>query len=136
VVCAWYLNGVSKATGTSYTVGTGLAAGIYRLDVSVFTADGKRAGSAKHAFQVQPPAAAVQATLQWDPNGEADLAGYKLHYGTVSGSYTTVVDVGNHTTYTLAGLSAGTTYYIAATAYNSSGLESIYSNEVVFTGSP
>ncbi|MCK7504726.1 MAG: hypothetical protein MZV70_12005 [Desulfobacterales bacterium] len=31
---------------------------------------------------------AAQATLAWDPNTESDLAGYKIHYGTASGSYT------------------------------------------------
>ncbi len=137
VAYVWCLNGVSKATGASFTVGSGLAAGVYRLDVSAFTADGKRAGSASHQFQVQaPPPGVVQANLAWDPNGEADLAGYKLHYGTASGSYTQVVDVGNQTTFTLTGLTAGTTYYITATAYNASGQESAYSNEVIFTGSP
>ena len=63
--------------------------------------------------------------------GLRNLAGYKLHYGLASGSYTTVVDVGNRTTYTLAGLTAGITYYITATAYNSSGLESDYSDELI-----
>jgi hypothetical protein len=135
VACAWYLNGVSKAVGTSYTVGSGLAAGLYRLDVSVFSADGKRAGSATCSFQVQAAAGMVQATLEWDANSEPDLAGYKLHYGTACGNYTSVVDVGNQTTYTLSGLTAGTTYYITATAYNTAGLDSTYSNEVVFTSS-
>ena len=60
-----------------------------------------------------PPAAPVQATLEWDPNSEPDLAGYKLHYGLASGSYTSVVDVGNQTSYILTGLTAGTTYYIS-----------------------
>ena len=29
------------------------------------------------------------ATLQWNANGEADLAGYRVEYGTVSGSPST-----------------------------------------------
>jgi hypothetical protein len=136
VACVWYLNGVSKATGVSFTVGAGLAAGVYRLDVAVFSADGKRGGSASHQFRVNAPALPVQATLEWDPNDEPDLAGYKIHWGLASGSYTNVVDVGNQTSYTLTGLTAGTTYYISATAYNTSGMQSIYSNEVIFSGSP
>jgi len=130
VVCAWYLNGVAKTTGTAYTVGSGLAAGVYRLDAAVFTADGKRAGSATHSFRVNA-AVATQATLEWDPNSETNLAGYKIHYGLASRSYTSVVDVGKQTTCTLKNLLAGTTYYIAATAYNTSGLQSGYSNEVI-----
>ena len=38
-------------------------------------------------------ARAEQVTLAWDANTESDLAGYKVHYGTASGSYTTSVDV-------------------------------------------
>ena len=52
----WYLNGVSKATGTSasprFTFGSTLAVGYYRLDVTAFTADGSRAGAGTHRFTV------------------------------------------------------------------------------------
>jgi fibronectin type 3 domain-containing protein len=102
--------------------------------VTVMTTDGSRAGSITHTFQVTP-ATVTQATLEWDPNSETDLAGYKLYYGQASGSYDTTIDVGNQTTYTLTDLPVGETYYIAATAYNTSGLESGYSNEVIFDAS-
>jgi hypothetical protein len=59
-----------------------------------------------------------------------DLAGYKIYYGTSAATYGTPVDVGNVTTYDLTGLTAGTTYYIAATAYDTSGNESVKSNEI------
>lgn len=36
---------------------------------------------------------AATFTLQWDPNSEQDLAGYKLHYGTVSGEYFVTIDL-------------------------------------------
>jgi 6-phosphogluconolactonase len=52
VVYVWYLNGVSQATGSSYTFGSSLLAGYYRLDVTAYTADGARAGSATARFQV------------------------------------------------------------------------------------
>lgn len=71
----------------------------------------------------------ADVTLEWDPNTEADLAGYKIHYGTTSGQYVQHVDVGNVTHYTITGLSDGV-YYFAATAYNTSGIESAYSNEI------
>src|SRR5207249_1355262 len=73
---------------------------------------------------------AAQVTLAWDPNIDPDLAGYKLYYGTSSGSYQFSVDVGNRTSYSLAGLLEGQIYYFAVTAYNSSGIESAFSNEV------
>ena len=68
--------------------------------------------------------------LAWDANTESDLAGYKIYYGTSSGQYGTPKDAGNVTTYALTGLTAGTTYFIAATAYDTSGNESTKSNEV------
>ncbi len=76
---------------------------------------------------------AAQVTLAWDPNTEPDLAGYKLYYGTSSRSYQLGGDLGNRTSYTLAGLLEGQIYYFAATAYNSSLNESGFSNEVSTT---
>ncbi len=68
--------------------------------------------------------------IQWKPNSESDLAGYKVYYGTAHRTYAAPIDVGNVTTYEITGLSAGT-YYIAITAYDTSGNESDYSYEVV-----
>jgi hypothetical protein len=59
-----------------------------------------------------------------------DLAGFKIYYGTAPGRYDHSIDVGNVATYTLTGLTPGQTYYIAATAYDTSKMESGYSNEV------
>ncbi len=76
---------------------------------------------------------ASSVTLAWDPNPEPDIAGYILHYGTSSGSYSNSVNVGNVTTNTVAGLAVNVTYFFAVTAYNASGLESDFSNEVSYT---
>jgi len=78
---------------------------------------------------------AIDIIIGWDANTEPDLVGYKLHYGTVSKTYTTTVDVGNITQYTLRDLVAGTTYYFAATAHNDNS-ESDYSNELAYTVRP
>src|SRR3990170_3256250 len=82
---------------------------------------------------------AGDATLSWtapctNTNGSAltDLSGYKLYYGTQSGSYSKTLDVGNATTYRVQSLSAGS-YYFAVTAYNSAGRESAYSTEAAKT---
>ncbi len=69
-------------------------------------------------------------TLSWDAVTDPGTAGYKLHYGTVSGTYTNSVDTGVMTSYTVTNLTEGRTYYFAVTAYNTSGNESGYSNEV------
>ena len=78
-------------------------------------------------------ARAEQVTLAWDANTEADLAGYKVHYGTASGSYTTSVDVHKVTTAIVTGLAAGQTYYFVVTAYNAANNESGYSNQVSYS---
>ena len=75
-------------------------------------------------------ALSAQIKLAWDANAEPDLAGYKIYYGTASHSYGTPINVGKVTNYTLTGLTAGQTYYISVTAYDSSSNESDKSNEV------
>jgi hypothetical protein len=71
---------------------------------------------------------AADAILSWSPNTESDVAGYRVHYGTTSGLYPTVIDVGLVTAYTVSGLGPGT-YYFALTAYNLAGAESGFSSE-------
>ena len=79
-----------------------------------------------------PSVYAGSVTLAWDANTEPDLAGYKLHYGTQHANYTQTIDVGNVTQYTIDGLDDYTVYYYAATAYDTDGNESGFSNEVIY----
>jgi hypothetical protein len=72
----------------------------------------------------------ADVTLAWDPNSEASLKGYKVYYGSASGNYSFMVDVGNWTSLTISGLEAGKTYYFAATAYGPAGEESGMSGEL------
>jgi hypothetical protein len=88
---------------------------------------------------IMPISAAMAAsiTLAWNPNPpEDEVAGYVIYYGKTSGRYTYVVDVGNMTTCTLAGLSPGVPYYIALTAYDAYDNESDLSDEVSGIGTP
>ena len=91
------------------------------------------------------PAYAVDVTLEWDANTEPDLAGYRIYYDIDSGppydgtgalEGTSWINVGNVTTYTLHGLADGVAYFFTATAYDSEGLESSYSNEVTLSAAP
>ncbi len=76
------------------------------------------------------PVLAGTISLKWDPVADSDLAGYKIYYGTAPGSYHSSKKVGRVTSYTLEGLSECTRYYLVVSAYDTSGNESAFSNEV------
>jgi hypothetical protein len=80
-------------------------------------------------------------TLSWDAptknaNGTplTDLAGYNVYYGKQYRNYESKIRVGNVKEYTITNLAGDVTYYCAVTAYDSSGNESSYSDEVSTTG--
>lgn len=67
--------------------------------------------------------------LAWEPSPDKTTVGYRLYWGAASGSYTNSAAVGNTTNCTITGLAIATTFYFAATAYDTNGLESAFSNE-------
>jgi hypothetical protein len=76
------------------------------------------------------------AVLTWDTVSDPDLLGYRIYYGTAPGMYFQPRggrDPVNVTTYTVMGLTSGTTYYFATTAYGTTQFESAFSNEVCNT---
>jgi predicted hotdog family 3-hydroxylacyl-ACP dehydratase len=75
---------------------------------------------------------AADVQLAWDPSPSPEVTGYHLYWGPASRSYDQQQDVGFDTSATVTNLVAGTTYYFAVTAYESAGLESDFSNEVVY----
>ena len=83
-----------------------------------------------------PPVTAGTIKLGWPANTEPDLAGYRVYYGTSSGSYGQPIDVGlasqegGLTTYSLTNLTKGQNYCFTITAYDTSNNESSRSNEV------
>jgi len=62
------------------------------------------------------------------------VAGYRVYWGSSSGSYSQAhgagVNTGSTTSYTVTGLTVGRTYYFAVTAYDAAGNESAFSGEV------
>lgn len=83
--------------------------------------------------------AGTNVTFQWDANSESDLAGYKIYRSNVSGDYSSpanVLDIPlsaladtGEPQYTEEDVPDGEWFWVA-TAYDTSGNESGYSNEV------
>lgn len=79
------------------------------------------------------PAWAGQVSLSWDASTDSAVVGYYVYYGLAPRTYPFRVDVGNQTSYSVPSLTEGQTYYFAVTAYNTTRVESVYSNEVFAT---
>jgi len=84
------------------------------------------------------PINAAEVKLGWDKSVEPDVIGYKIRYGNESGKYEAMIDVpsntlvdGENPSYTVENLLDGRFYFFVATAYDTGGLESLYSNEVM-----
>src|SRR5262249_52900836 len=74
--------------------------------------------------------AAATVSLSWDPVQSSAVRGYVVYDGPSAGNYTSRIDVGNVTTYSVPNLVEGATYHFAVTAYDASHNESGYSNDV------
>jgi hypothetical protein len=75
---------------------------------------------------------AQSVILNWNASSTPTVTGYNVYYGTSSGNYPYKLNVGDTTTCSLSNLTAGVTYYFAATAYDAYGDESAFSSEVNF----
>jgi len=127
----------SFSTSTGVLSGTPTAAQVGSYSNIVITvSDGKASASLK-AFSIAVSAVANgSATISWTPptrNSDGstltNLAGYRIYYGTSSGSMTRSVQVANAgiATHVVDNLSPAT-WYFAVRAYSSSGAESAASN--------
>lgn len=81
------------------------------------------------------PAQAALCTLEWSPNTETDLAGYKAYHSTTSQTYTNPpVVVPSEFVWTTCEafsiIADGRTHYFSVTAYDTAGNESAKSSEV------
>ena len=81
------------------------------------------------------PASSV--TLDWNPNTEPDLAGYKIYVATSSGAYGAAIatEPATATSHVVTGLQPGVTYFFVITAFDTAGNESARSDEVSATAS-
>ena len=81
--------------------------------------------------------AATNVLFEWDANTESDLAGYNIYQSDISGVYDIskligTVDKADCCQFTKDGVPDGTWFWVA-TAFDTSGNESAYSNEVTDT---
>lgn len=135
----------NKPAWAHFDVATGRLEGIPQFgdigsyDGIVISVSDGRASASLPPFSIEVSQDALgSVTLEWAPpqantdgSYAGDLAGYVIYWGTESGSYEQQVRIENVglTAYVVDGLRPAT-YYFAATAFNSAGLESGYSNEV------
>lgn len=96
------------------------------------TADWRR----EKLLGVKPQPVYLTKGFSWDaPTQNTDctplvnLAGFKFYYGTRSGNYTKMIDIGMTTRFKVS--LKRETYYFAVKAYTTDGTESDFSNEVV-----
>jgi hypothetical protein len=79
-------------------------------------------------------------TLRWSQSSAANVDGFRVHYGTSPGSYTTTINVGRPSpssgvfSYNLT-VGDNATVYVALTAYGAGFLDSFHSNEKVLAPS-
>lgn len=121
------LNGTPSTTGT-YS------------NIAITVSDGNASASlAAFAIAVTSTTSGTgNATLSWvtptqntDGSTLTDLSGYRIYYGSSANSLTSSVNVSaSATSYTVSGLTNGTTYYFAMTSLSASGLESDRSTAV------
>jgi hypothetical protein len=130
------LTGSLRGTPSAAHVGT-------ISNITIAVSDGVNSVNlAPFSFQVAAAAAPVAgsgtATLSWQPPTQRidgsplnGLAGYKVHVGQTSRSYSRVIDIAGsvNTRYTVTGLGAGR-WYFAVSAYDNDGLASDFSAEV------
>ena len=127
-----------KLSGAPATTDVGNYSGIV-ISVKDGTATTSLASFSIAVNQAQPQTGSF--TLGWvapatradgTPLSLSDIDGYRVYYGTKSGVYTSTYDVtdGTATSITISSLPVGT-YFIAMTTYDSAGMESAKSAEVV-----
>ena len=128
---------------TGALTGTPASAGTF-ANIEIAATDGNSV-TALPQFNITVTAPASTSTsvvtLAWTPPTEnvdgsalVDLSGYKIHVGDQPQSYSETISVSNPglTRFVIDALPPGT-HYVAMTAYNTSGAESDYSEEVKVT---
>jgi hypothetical protein len=131
------VNWVTSSTATWQTGNISLELGSNTIVISAIDVDGKL--STDTLTVNRETTGSGSATLSWIPPTQrtdstplTDLAGYRIYYGRMSKTYDYQINVDNPgvVTYVVENLVSGD-WYFALSAYDSQGLESDRSNEVL-----
>lgn len=120
---SWTVNQVPLELGANtVTVTATDGAGDSRSDTIVINRESTGTGSTSLSWEAP--------TQRTDGTALTDLAGYTIHYGRMSGIYDYQIDINTPgvATYVVENLVPGE-WYFSLTAYDSSGLQSDFSNE-------
>ena len=85
-----------------------------------------------HAFSYDLAFSWTPPTSYEDGDALASLAGCRIYVGQSSGDYDYLINLPSSSTGTVTDLVLGPVYYFTITAYDSNGMESVYSNELVW----
>ena len=123
---------------TTYTLSNLIPRKTYYCVVTTYNASRKEGPPSNEisftaSQSIAPAITSSTVALAWDRSPGRGVKGYRLHYGTASRSYSSIIDVGNVTTYKISNLRTGKTYYVVVTSYDKAGRESPVSNEISFT---
>ena len=80
------------------------------------------------------PGGPASARLLWDPSISPGITNYTVYSGAASRVYTNRIDAGTNLSAVVTGLLRGVTYYFAATATDTNGRASDFSNETTWSG--
>ena len=129
--------GVANGTISWQTASIGLELGANKITI---TAEGTAGATASRSIVINRESGQIgSANLSWaaptartDGSPLTNLAGYTIYYGRMSGIYDYQIDVNNPgiLTYVIENLVSGD-WYFALAAYDSEGIESDRSNEVL-----
>ena len=126
------VNPASASNNGNITVSINTATATAGTNVATITLTGGGVTKTVDVTLTLNAASTSSATLTWTPNTETDMASYKIYQSTTQGIYGTAIATvpAGTASYTVTGLPLGSTYYFRITAVDSSGNESLPSNEV------
>jgi fibronectin type 3 domain-containing protein len=81
-------------------------------------------------------ASAQTLALMWDASPDSSVGGYFVYVGNQSRTYTTIVDVGSSTSFSLGHLPADQRYFLAVASYDRNGVAGAASEEVSWGEGP